>query len=534
MANLENLRYSLISPEGLFHPKVTLISASQTTLPIDQFTPEQLIDVNSLKVFSSAAAQTCYSDKLHTPLDYLVKGQDYQKSADRIAASVDRAGHHSTIEHMVYQFGIVGVSRQASAILNDICFYVTDQQSQRYVEMKPNSTIPVNFGTPEANQLAANLIKKLFQTYDCLNQILRPTIQSAYQERYGKIDEKAIDKLTQEVSRYVLPQSVSTNLTYSINALTLIRLHYLQNTFGPEVKSIIQSMVEAVCLHDPSVKRYLRQPLETDNTTQSPVIRQNLPLWYPNSPVNLDPDMNVTHQLNKIAKAVRQYKGQTLQDLPDIQALDLVLNPQKNPYLTSAFNPGVIDPLTKTLNHGIIDFDTVLSLSADAQLQRHRSMDQTKPSQTPIPTQTDHFYIPDIIRQNPQALELYLQAMTQASQVMVRLVDSGVPQSQVRYLAPNATLITKQVSAPFLGLLHFLNQRSCYRAQIEIHNIAIEVAKQIQRRDEHKIISPHLEHITPCSLRFSCNQTPYCPEGKQWCGIENWKNSLNTLPQRRI
>jgi len=533
MANLKELRYPIFTPEtSPFHPIVTLISASQTTLPHDQFTPEQLVDVNSLKVVSSAAAQTCYSDRLHTPLDYLIQGPDYQQSADRIATSVDRAGHHSTIEHVVYQFGIVGISRLASAVLNDIVFYVTDQQSQRYVEMKPSSTIPIDFGTPEYNQLGTNLTERLFQAYNSLNQILRPTIQSAYQQRYGKIDERAIDKLTQEISRYVLPQSVSTNVTYSINALTLIRLHYLQKTFGPELRTVINSMVETVCLQDPSVKRYLRQPFEPETNTQPQVTRQNLPLWYPNSPVCLDPNMDVTHQVHKIARAVRQYEVQTPQHLPDPQALDLVLNPRNNPHLTTVLNPGVIDPYTRTLNQGAIDFDLVLSLSADAQLQRHRSMYQTKPSQTPIPTQIDHFYAPDIIRQNSQALDLYLQAMTQASQVMTLLVDSGVPQTLVQYLAPNATLITKQVSAPLPGFLHFLNQRACYRAQIEIHEIAVSIAKRLQLEP---ILSQYLNHITPCAIRHQANLKPYCPENRnQWCGVANWDNTLDTLPKRRI
>jgi len=159
-------------------------------------------------------------------------------------------------------------------------------------------------------------------------------------------------------------------------------------------------------------------------------------------------------------------------------------------------------------------------------------MYQTKPSQTPIPTQIDHFYAPDIIRQNSQALDLYLQAMTQASQVMTLLVDSGVPQTLVQYLAPNATLITKQVSAPLPGFLHFLNQRACYRAQIEIHEIAVSIAKRLQLEP---ILSQYLNHITPCAIRHQANLKPYCPENRnQWCGVANWDNTLDTLPKRRI
>ena len=55
MANLKELRYPTVTPEGPFHPTVMLISATQTTLPPDQFTSEQLVGVNSLKVVSSAS-----------------------------------------------------------------------------------------------------------------------------------------------------------------------------------------------------------------------------------------------------------------------------------------------------------------------------------------------------------------------------------------------------------------------------------------------------------------------------------------------
>jgi len=545
MANLENLRYSSISPEGLlFHPKVTLISTSQTTIPHYHFdSPEKLANINSLRVVSAAAAQTCYSQLPHTPLMYVTEAQPYQENADKIAKSVFEAGHHSTLEHLTYSFSIEDVSRLITwSVLHRYPFYDTDQQSQRYVEMRATSTIPFDCGNPELNQLAYDTTVRLFAAYHQLNQIIRPTIKAAYFERYKKINPSAIDKQTQEISRYVLPQLTSTNLIYTINAPTLLRLHYLQDTFVPEAKVLIQSMVEAVCQYDPSFKQYLQEPINHDQTPESIIRRQHnlhytpfqyqqLPPWYPNSLVNFD-IQDLKSIVPKTGKAVRQKLNYSPDQLPDTQAIAQVLDPRYNVFLTSNLAPEVIDPFSQSLRQARTEFDTVLSLSADAQFQRHRTMDQNRPIQIPIPTQDTHFYIPQIVQENPEALKLYLETCQLAAQTMQKLIDSGIPQSQVQYLAPNATLIETQVSAPILGLHHFLKQRTCFRAQIEVHEIAISIAKRLQL---DPILSQYFDHITPCAIRRQANIKPFCLENpRQWCGVENWKNTLVTLPHRRI
>src|SRR3990167_8761061 len=90
-----------------------------------------------------ATARTCYSSRVISSEDV---GKDDQSRAqrDRIAESIYKAGHHTTIQHPTFQFVLEKVSRQFIwSFLHAHPFYNSEQVSQRYVEVKPeNFTIP--------------------------------------------------------------------------------------------------------------------------------------------------------------------------------------------------------------------------------------------------------------------------------------------------------------------------------------------------------------------------------------------------------
>ena len=72
------------------------------------------------------------------------KDDKSREQRDRIAESIYKAGHHTTIQHPTFQFVLEKVSRQFIwSFLHAHPFYNSEQVSQRYVEVKPeNFTVP--------------------------------------------------------------------------------------------------------------------------------------------------------------------------------------------------------------------------------------------------------------------------------------------------------------------------------------------------------------------------------------------------------
>src|SRR5215212_4477962 len=89
------------------------------------------------------ACRTCYSEL--TPEDIFGKaatGQIDQAKMQKLISGVIESGHGSTIEHVVFTFGISGVSRTLShQLVRHRAGVAFDQQSQRYVTYKNASTM---------------------------------------------------------------------------------------------------------------------------------------------------------------------------------------------------------------------------------------------------------------------------------------------------------------------------------------------------------------------------------------------------------
>ena len=89
------------------------------------------------------ACRTCYSEL--DPEDIFrqaVAGEIDAAKMQRLISNVIESGHGSTIEHVVFTFGISGVSRTLShQLVRHRAGVAFDQQSQRYVTFKGASTM---------------------------------------------------------------------------------------------------------------------------------------------------------------------------------------------------------------------------------------------------------------------------------------------------------------------------------------------------------------------------------------------------------
>jgi thymidylate synthase (FAD) len=157
------------------------------------------------------ACRTCYSEMEPEEIfKKAVAGEYNSAKQQRLIQGVIESGHGSTIEHIVFTFGISGVSRTLShQLVRHRAGVAFDQQSQRYVKFKGASTMLP--GTLE------DADPELRQRYE--DQI------EGSLELYGDLVEAGIPG---EDARFVFPNATRTNLDMTANLRALIHMSGLR------------------------------------------------------------------------------------------------------------------------------------------------------------------------------------------------------------------------------------------------------------------------------------------------------------------
>ena len=157
------------------------------------------------------ACRTCYSEL--TPEDIFGKaarGEIDQAKMQRLISNVIESGHGSTIEHVVFTFGISGVSRTLShQLVRHRAGVAFDQQSQRYVTFKKASTM-----LPQTIAEADPDVRERFEEQ----------IQGSM-SLYGDLVGAGIPG---EDARFVFPNATRTNLVMTVNLRALIHMSGLR------------------------------------------------------------------------------------------------------------------------------------------------------------------------------------------------------------------------------------------------------------------------------------------------------------------
>jgi hypothetical protein len=217
-----------------------------------------------------------------------------------------------------------------------------------------------------------------------------------------------------------------------------------------------------------------------------------------------------------IAGAVRRVLGRS--DLDDGDAVDLVLDPVRNPYRLGKLNVSTHAPLMRTLAHAHFTFRKKLSHTADSQDQRHRTVPASRPllSRT-VPAGADVIE-PALVRDDPACHALFTEAVEAAWDARARLLARGVEPELALYVLPNALAVRFEESGTMLDLLHKWTMRSCLNAQREIWQASMDEIEQV------RAVHPKLvEHVgPPCFVRNGLIQ-PRCTEGAHFCRIPVWR-----------
>lgn len=147
---------------------------------------------------TATAARTCYSanEPAVIAARWAQRPDDMRKTVNRVRA----AGHHSTLEHNIYVFGISGLSRAATHQLVRHRHLQFDQQSQRYMAFKDADFPYIKprrlTALPEMSARFDRLMREIGETYQALLAAGLPS----------------------EDARFVLPNAAASQLIVSGNA----------------------------------------------------------------------------------------------------------------------------------------------------------------------------------------------------------------------------------------------------------------------------------------------------------------------------
>jgi thymidylate synthase (FAD) len=157
------------------------------------------------------ACRTCYSELEPDEIfRRAVAGEVDPAKQQKLIQGVVESGHGSTIEHIVFTFGISGVSRTLShQLVRHRAGVAFDQQSQRYVKFKGASTM---------------LPATLAEADPALRGRYEDQIDGAL-ELYADLVEAGIPG---EDARFVFPNATRTNLVMTTNLRALIHMSGLR------------------------------------------------------------------------------------------------------------------------------------------------------------------------------------------------------------------------------------------------------------------------------------------------------------------
>jgi thymidylate synthase (FAD) len=157
------------------------------------------------------ACRTCYSEL--DPDEIFRRatvGEIEPAKMQKLISGVIESGHGSTIEHVVFTFGISGVSRTLShQLVRHRAGVAFDQQSQRYVKFKSAATM-----LPHTIAEADDAVRERFEEQVEGSMAL-----------YGELVAAGIPG---EDARFVFPNATRTNLVMTTNLRALIHMSGLR------------------------------------------------------------------------------------------------------------------------------------------------------------------------------------------------------------------------------------------------------------------------------------------------------------------
>ena len=117
-----------------------------------------------------------------------------------------------------------------------------------------------------------------------------------------------------------------------------------------------------------------------------------------------------------------------------------------------------------------------------AQLTRHRHTSPTVESQRYVDQAENEVIIPETIRNNTKALEIFNTSVAFVKNSYRELRELNIPKEDARYILPEGNETQEYLSLNLRELIHIYNLRTSPQAQWEIKDLAIEMVRQVIKR----------------------------------------------------
>ena len=132
------------------------------------------------------------------------------------------------------------------------------------------------------------------------------------------------------------------------------------------------------------------------------------------------------------------------------------------------------------IEHASVTFEiSGISRACSHQLVRHRIASYSQESQRYVDMSEPGFVSPPSVAENPEAMVVWEEFMTQVGDAYHRLRKLGVRKEDARFVLPNATTTRVIVTMNFRSLRNFFSVRCQRAAQWEIRALALEMLRQV-------------------------------------------------------
>jgi len=437
----------------------------------------EFLEVDTPSNVAVSAARTCYfPGGIVTP-----EASASWSRKDDLLQGIFKGGHHTTLMHTHVTMLISGMSRHLIwRLLHAHPYYNSEQVSQRYAKMKIE-----NFVYPDGADQAEweAYYSSCFDDYERLIEVLLPDVEAVV-PKFRKKDSR---KKAQEMARYVLPGGMSAYLYHTVNIITLLRYIAVAKAM-PECREEAMRFAQIVA-----------EKLVEMDASLAPLVehaKEAIPVFPAFDMAALKEKIGVTDENVKVYDVVGDAAFDVNENYADVLRYSQML-----------LDRGVL---------GGFSTYTRLSLSADAQNQRHRRSPAVRPALETIYARSH--YTPPIIARNPEAFSIYKRAV-EAGYDFFEAQRGKLGFGEAAYALPNAHEIELVERDDFTSFHHKAQMRLCYNAQEEIFDVVYEQVKQLRAMGV-----PGAEKLLPpCATRFAMKIRPTCPEGDHFCGIKVWK-----------
>lgn len=409
------------------------------------------------------------------------KAKGNPKNRDLIA-KVLQSGHKSLIEHAVFTIAFWNVSAFVEQYLIECRLASFTVKSRRYVDFSKSGY----YTPPELCETALTQ----YQHYMDL-------LFSAY----GLLLDEGVPK---EDARFVLPYSFHSSFYCTINARELAHLissiRYGRGRNVPELCNLAEQLVLQVKDIFPCLLPDLDSPLpvgQSNPTLPNEIKIEDMPYFIDNQNVGAVMLVGAPTAPLDILRTAYQISS------PDSA------KPFSTEWLVTSVRPRELEQLTYSFSI------TDITLSGITHIVRHRMQSIIIP---PIQSVNHSRYIaPSSIKEQPKVWEIYKSILSEAHEILQEIAHKPLLEKYGYYFAVSGNLMNIMTTMNARELEHFIQLRTCNRAQWEIQGVAISMLRQLR------------EHCPELYGYFgpSCYLLGQCPEGKLTCG--KWMRYIPVL-----